>query len=49
VPQLFGGFTARRPEAGRKRLLVLPVLVAIAFLRLADIDNPDPASSWYTR
>jgi hypothetical protein len=34
------GFTSRRHEAGRKRFLVLPVLLSLSFLLIADIDNP---------
>jgi hypothetical protein len=34
------GFTSRRHEAGRKRLLVLPVLLSLSFLLIADVDNP---------
>jgi hypothetical protein len=34
------GFTSRRHEARRKRLLVLPVLLGLSFLLIADIDSP---------
>src|SRR5262249_4360450 len=34
------GFGARRPKAEFKLLLVLPLVVAIAFFLIADIDSP---------
>ncbi|HTS64403.1 MAG TPA: hypothetical protein VMH28_20410 [Candidatus Acidoferrales bacterium] len=34
------GFIARRPEPLRKRFLVLPLLVSLSFVLIADIDNP---------
>ena len=34
------GFIARRPEASRKRFWILPLLVSLSFLLIADIDNP---------
>ena len=34
------GFTARRNGLKRKRFWVLPTLVSLSFLLIADIDNP---------
>jgi len=34
------GFGARRPKAESKLLLVLPLVVAIAFFLISDIDSP---------
>jgi len=34
------GYTARRPDLRAKRLVVLPLIVAISFFLIADIDSP---------
>jgi hypothetical protein len=34
------GYSARRPEAAKGRFLVLPLIVAVSFFLIADLDSP---------